>query len=121
VNEDTQSSIELAAKSAFIVHSRRAISEVLSELSAPEDSFDKVLDTSARLLHTIKGGAAFLKLREIASIAAALEHIIRCETVGSFPGLIQKIKDGLRELESKIQEIDCGSRSDEFKDLASSK
>lgn len=114
MNEYIDSSIELVAKRAFVEHSRRAISEVLSELSAGEDSFDKLLDTSARLLHTIKGGAAFLKLREIATIAADLEHIIRCETVGSFLGLIQKIKDGLRELELKIQEIDPESRSDEL-------
>jgi HPt (histidine-containing phosphotransfer) domain-containing protein len=115
MTEDILSSIELAAKRAFIEHSGRAISEVLSDLNALEVSFEKALDTSARLLHTIKGGAAFLKYREIASIAGELENLIRCETVKPFPGLLQRLKDGLQGLESKIQQIDAGSPSDEVK------
>lgn len=121
MSEDIPSSIELAAKRAFIEHSARAISEVLTDLNGSEVSFQNALDTSARLMHTIKGGAAFLRYREIASIAGDLEKLVRCETVKPFPGLLERLKDGLHALESKIHQIDAGSPIDEVKELASLK
>ena len=121
MSDDTHSAIELAAKRAFIKHSRGAISEVLSDLNTSDVSFDNALDKSARLLHTIKGGAGFLKFREIASIAGDLEQMIRCKTAGLIPVFVQRLKIGLQELESKIQEIDAGARADGLKDITSSK
>jgi chemotaxis protein histidine kinase CheA len=105
MTDELTPSIEQAAKRAFIEHSGKVLSEALSFLGSSDDCSRNTLEGIARVLHLVKGGAAFLKYREIVTISENLEQFIRKGLVAPSRDLPERTKERVRYLADKIGEL----------------